>query len=318
MLQKEARVWLRVLTLGQVSPWDAEAFKRWLYTSPEHQAAFRTVKRRWEELGPGIAEVLRSNPQAARVHRQALHGVQPRRRALLTVAGGAMAAAAVAIVRPPAGMWPAWQEWDADFRTATGEQRTVALSGQVSLTLNTRTSVRRQPGGAEHSRGIELLAGEAAIDLPPTGRAFRVVAGVGHSDADVGHFEVRYVDGKVCVTCLDGSVRIGHPAGARMLRAHEQAIYDDGNISAVANVNPDIAAAWRRGELVFEKTRLSEVIADINRYRSGEVILLNDAVGRKPVSGRFAIASLDSALFQLQRTFNLDARRLPGGLLILS
>jgi len=70
--------------------------------------------------------------------------------------------------------------------------------------------------------------------------------------------------------------------------------------------------------LVFKQTRLADALEEINRYRSGRVVLLKDAARDKPVSGRFAIASLDLALWQLQEAFELRARSLPGGLLVLS
>lgn len=60
------------------------------------------------------------------------------------------------------------------------------------------------------------------------------------------------------------------------------------------------------------------MLSEINRYRPGRVVLMNQAVQNGPVSGRFLIASLDSALAQLQQMFDLHARRLPGGVLVLS
>ena len=45
---------------------------------------------------------------------------------------------------------------------------------------------------------------------------------------------------------------------------------------------------------------------------------MNDGVRDKPVTGSFYVASLERALTQLQHTFGLQARSLPGGLFILS
>ncbi len=63
---------------------------------------------------------------------------------------------------------------------------------------------------------------------------------------------------------------------------------------------------------------LAQVIDEINRYRPGRVLLMNEAAGGDPVSGRFFVASLESALSQLQHSFQLKARRLPAGVLVLS
>lgn len=221
------------------------------------------------------------------------------------------------MVYPPAGLWPSPGEWNADDRTATGEQRTLALAGWVSVTLNTQTRIRRQTTGDE-TTGIDLLAGEAAVDLPAGNRLFQVVAGAGRSLADSGRFEVRYLNGKVCVSCIEGAVRVEHPAGFRTLRARQQTVYDAAAVSGVASIEPANVSAWRNGELVFTRARLGDVLDEINRYRPGHVVLMNAAVRNKSVSGSFFIASLDGALEQLRHTFGLNARSLPGGIVVLS
>ena len=318
-LEREARVWLRLLSSAEVKPWDAEGFKRWLGTSAAHREAFNQVKQRWSAMRPLAGEFLRAHPAEAVRHRAAMAG-RPRRdrRAFLGAALSTAAVAGVAIFHPPARLWPAPAEWGADYRTGTGELRAITLASQVSVTLNTQTSIRRQQSTGLQQGGVDLLSGEAAFDLPAGSGLFSVVAGAGRAIAAAGSFEVRYLQGRACVTCLDGAVRVEHPAGTRTLRAREQLIYDASLLSGVSNVEPAKVSAWRHGELVFDNRRLAEVIAEINRYRAGRVVLMNDSVRDSAVSGRFRVASLDSALTQLQHTFDLDARQLPGGLLVLS
>lgn len=319
-LHSQARVWLRLLTSTDVKAYDTEGFQRWLQASPAHKDAFREVKRRWDALEPAARAFLRDHPGAAEAHRRASQGTRPDRRAFLGAAVGAAAMAGVAgmaVAYPPARLWRAPAEWGADDHTATGEQRTLVLADRVQVTLNTQTSIRRGAGGGGEA-GIDLLSGEAAIDLPAGGSSFAVKAGAGRSMADTGRFEVRNLDGRVCVTCVAGLVRIEHPAGTRMLSARQQAVYDTTAVSGVARVDPATMSAWRRGELVFDEVRLSEVIAEINRYRSGRVVLIRRAVQDSRISGRFLIASLDSVLAQLQQMFDLRVRALPGGLVLLS
>jgi transmembrane sensor len=227
------------------------------------------------------------------------------------------AVAGVAVVYPPLGLWPSASEWDADYRTAAGEQRTLALAPQVDLTLNTRTSVRRRIADGQ-TVGVELIAGEAAVDLKGAGRPFTVVAGAGRNLAEAGQFEVRYLANKVCVTCIEGALRVEHPAGTRALQAGQQAIYDARNVSDVAEINSAEVSAWRKGVLVFRQARLADVVDEINRYRSGRVVLMRADIRNKEVTGHFEIASLDRALTQLQYMFDLHAKSLVGGVLLLS
>ncbi|MGJ7543788.1 FecR family protein [Variovorax sp. LT1R16] len=316
-LERQAWVWLRRLSSGDVKTMDAEAFKRWLRTSPTHKSVFSAAKKEWALIKPAAGGVLRTNVEAASLHEQALHGLHHGRRAFLGAAIGASAVAGVAVLHPPLSLWPSPNEWGADDRTATGEQRTLAVSQRVQVTLNTQTSVRRQTVDGE-TTGIDLLTGEAAVDLFGPGMSFTVIAGVGRSLAESGRFEVRHLDGKVCVTCIEGTVRVAHPSGVRSLQARQRAIYDAASVSSVTRIEPADTSAWRKGELVFQQTPLAQVVEEINRYRPGRVLLMNTAARSKPVSGSFAIGLLDVALAQLQRTFDLRARSLPAGLYVLS
>lgn len=319
-LQEEAFIWLDRLADGAVTRPELQAFKRWQSTSPAHEAAFDDAKRQWKAMKPALVGLLQANPAKAARHDRLVrgYGPQPGRRAFLGAAVSAAAVAGVALVHPPLGLWPSAGEWRADFRTATGEQRTVALADQVSVTLNTQTSVRRQVALGGETMGIDLISGEAAIDLTSRGPLFTVLAGVGRSTAESGRFAVRHLDDKVYVTCVEGAVRVEHPAGSRLLRANQQTIYRHESIGGIAGVNSVDASAWRKGELVFNQTPLAQVVDEINRYRSGRVVLLATSGHDRPVVGRFRIAVLDEALLQIQHAFGLNARTLPAGVLVLS
>jgi transmembrane sensor len=320
-LDEQAWNWLRLLGSGNADTDDAERFRRWVRSSPAHQAAYDKARRRWDVFKSPAGAVLRADPEMADLYVGAQRRPNLNRRALLGAAVSAVAVAGVAVVYPPLGLWPTVSEWRADYRTARGEQRTLVLADSADITLNTQTSIRRTRDGegAGNVAGVELVSGEAAIDLKPKAtRPFTVTAGPGRSSAQSGRFEVRYLDGKVCVTCIAGAVQIEHPAGLRILQARQQAIYDTDTISGTAGIDPDTVSAWRRGVLVLDQTRLVDAIAEINRYRSGRVVLMNTAMRNKPVSGRFALASLDVALWQIQHVFDLQARSLVGGILVLS
>lgn len=322
---EEARIWLARLSAGDVKQAELQAFLRWQHTTPAHAAAFEQAKRQWAAMRPALGQLLRAEPDVAARHERLRSGDPgQRRRAFLGSALGATAAAGVAasaVLYPPLGLWPAPTEWGADFSTATGEQRTIALAPRVSLTLNTQTRVRRGHASLapdDGSAGIDLLSGEAAVDLSGHGAAFAVGAGKGRVVARAGRFEVRHLNETVRVSCLEGAVDVIHPAGTCVLQARQQLVYDAHSISGIAAVDPAEAALWRRGELVFRRTPLAQVVEEINRYRPGRVLLTAPSQRQTPVSGRFTIATLDEALLQIQHSFDLRARSFPGGLLVLS
>jgi transmembrane sensor len=317
-VRREAQAWLRRLTSGEATQRDIEGFRRWQDRSALHGSAFAEAKRLWKSLDPAIGQMMANNPALLASHRQAGRRPVLARRAFLGAAASAAGVAGIAAVYPPLGLWAPVGEWNADFRTATGEQRSVALADGIDLTLNTQTRVQRQTVEGR-TVGIDLLAGEAAVDMASSTRqAFSVFAGVGRSEADAGRFEVRYLDGSACVTCIEGRVRVAHAMGTRVLEAGQQLIYDAASLGKVAGVQPADVSAWRTGVLVFRQTPLARVVEEINRYRPGRVVLLAKRLSDREVSGRFAIAALDTVLVQIQRSYDLDARALPGGVLLLS
>ncbi len=317
VLAQEARIWLHRLKSGTATYWDVQAFQRWQQTSAEHRQAFDEAKRQWQLMHPAIDTLLHTDPAFADLQQPSPSRFSLSRRAFLGAGLGATAVAGIAAFTAHQALWPGIGDWQADYRTGTGEQRTVTLADSVSVMMNTGTRIQRQESDGR-AVGMVLLSGEAAIDLTGADKSFNVVAGKGRSIARMTRFEVLSLDDKVRVTCIDGIVQVEHPNGTRLLHTRQQIVYNSHLVSEVASVDIAVTSAWRHGELVFKHTPLPAMLAEINRYRPGHVFLMNTPTGDIRLSGRFAITNLDAALLQIQHSFNLQARSLPGGLLILS
>ncbi|EHP41947.1 Fe2+-dicitrate sensor, membrane protein [Cupriavidus basilensis OR16] len=205
----------------------------------------------------------------------------------------------------------------ADYRTATGEQRRLALADDVTVELNTRTSIAVR-AGAGRMQGIDLIAGEAAVDTLHAPRPFAVVAGPGRAFAQSARFEVRMTPAGVCVTCVEGAVQVAHATGTATLNARQQLTYDSEALGHIVSVDPTWMPVWRDGYLRFSETPLRDVVDEINRYRPGRVVLLDKQVAARRVTGRFQIRALDKAIAQMQRSLGLEVRALPGGIVLLS
>jgi transmembrane sensor len=311
----QAYDWVRRIESGQMTHADGERLRRWCKSDPDNAAMLSAARRKWSTLGAAAALAATREPLAARAASGMPNG---RRRAFLGAAAGlTTAAVAAAVVYPPLDLWPSAGELRADYRTAVGEQRQVALAENVSVELNTRTSVALMTA-QDGTPGIDLISGEAAVDMPDARRPFAVAAGAAHMLATAARFEVRRVAGTVCVTCLQGQVRIAHAAGTATLNARQQMHYDDRALQPIVSIDPEQESAWREGFLRFNDTPLEKVIDEINRYRPGRVVLLNRQMAIKAVTARFRIDALDKAVAQMQRSLALQARSLPGGVVLLS
>jgi transmembrane sensor len=323
----QAQKWLVRLRSGDATSEDLQAYQQWRAERPEHAQAASALNDLWGALDGAGTEIDAEVPSVARSwpgKSGRPHALPPGRRAFVgfAVAAGASWFA----LRPPLQLWPAISDLAADYRTGTGEQRTLALAEGVTVEMNTRTRLNVLPvsAGQGMNHGIDLLAGEAEIVTGnlPNGlagqRAFFVVAGGGRLQALRARFDVRRVGDQVCVTCVSGSVALEHPQRQVTLQASQQVIYDDRDVRPVSQVDPKATTAWRRGVLVFNRVPLAQVIDEINRYRPGKIILRNPELGKSQVQAQFALARLDGAIDMIGKLYGAHVTKLPGDIVLLS
>ena len=131
-------------------------------------------------------------------------------------------------------------------------------------------------------------------------------------------FDVRNVASSVCITCIEGEVRVHLDGQIEAIGAGRQYSYGERGPGQADNVDPAAATSWQDGFIVFRATPLSAAVAEINRYRPGKVILINALLGSKTVSGRFRIERIDEVLGWIERVTGARSRALPAGVVLLS
>ncbi|MBO4222299.1 FecR domain-containing protein [Bradyrhizobium neotropicale] len=303
-IKQEAQQWLVLLTSGRATVADAAALKRWCERSELHAEAFAEANLLWDNIAP-----------ASRRPRRAVLN----RRTILAAAGASAAAAALGyfVVKPPLDLWPSASELRADLRTATGERRRIALQSGASIDLNTRTSLNMPHAAGEGP--LELVSGEVAIvtskslDAPLT-----IMAAGGRIRAVDAHFNVRCEGVRATVTCERGSVAIDYSGNSVTLYEGRQIAYAQGALEPVVAADVGAVLAWREGQLVFRQTPLSEVIGEVNRYRPGHIMLMNEALGRRRVDARLTLDRIDDLIALIQDVYGARITQLPGGVVVVS
>lgn len=311
-LERQARDWVCRIASGRATAGDARKLARWCARSTAHRTAFARARQQWQDAA-SVAQLHRGlYPQDAWAPPACPGLPHPGRRAWLV--GGVAAAGSVALLSP-FGLWPSWQEWDADYRTGAGEQQRVVLDRDVELMLNTRTRLARL--ASEEGLGVRLLAGEAQLRRADGAPAWAVLASSARVVPVEGSVQVRRDEERYCLTCVEGAAELHHPARQMVLRTGQQVWYDASGAGQIASVDLEQAKAWREGVLAFRATPLAEALAEINRYRSGRVVLTDQTMAHRRLSGHFRIAALDEALVQIEQMFGATLTRLPGGLALL-
>lgn len=318
LLRQQAARWWSLLHSGTATRADLEACKRWCAQSPAHAGAWRAERAAMAALDPAAGQLAQRHPeyldpaQGSAWRRLWMPQHRSGRRAFLGAAVAASAGAWLAL-RPPLGLWPSIWDYTADYRTATGEQRAVAL-GPVDVQMNTQTriNVRRDPAAPE----LELLGGEAEIHVAAGAAGCTVVAGPGRVMAREARFNVRYTGPRIMVACLEGSVRLAMPLGLE-LQAGQQAVYDGSGEVRRSAADAEQVSAWRHGALNFVDAPLAEVVAEINRYRPGKVLLRNAALASRTVRMRVVLSEVDDAVDMLSALTRASKVELPGDIVLL-
>lgn len=313
---EQAMAWVMRLASGKATVADAKAIRRWRDASDANRRAFADVNLLWDTLGQAADVFTESRQRAGNV--VALDQRLMNRRAAL---GGALAASAAAAsylaLHPPLGLWPSARELKASFRTGTGEHREILLGETITATLNTRTSIAQQvtSGDTDH---VTLVSGEAIFTARASKRQLVVSAGEGLAATYDGEFQIRNLGSAICVTCLAGHIRVKHAQALITLQARQQVSYDDRRMSGVTSTDPAVTTAWQRGLLIFDNVALGDVVEELDRYRAGKIMLLNEEQAQRPVVATFRTDQLDLAVDHLSQAFGLNQRSLPGGITVLS
>jgi transmembrane sensor len=316
--RQQAAGWVIRLDAGALTPVEQEALDAWLASDPAHPAALARARSTWRDLDL-LGTVAAQPLPAARTRERARapHGGRAHARRARRPLAWAGACAALVLALAAAWQYPRADAWlRADARTATGESQRVPLAGGGTAQLDTASAIR--VSDTAKSRGVEVLAGTVAFDVGHAdARPFRVSAGDIVVN-DIGTtFQVARDGDDTNILVTSGMVEVRAPGGTASVRAGENAWIAGDEAPRVSQLDTDAASAWTRGRLVFVDRPLGEVVAELNRYYDGHIIVLGDLLASRRVSGVFKTSDPLAALGVIERNLGLRARRPGLGLIIL-
>lgn len=289
----QAILWLTQLSSGLASEEERRAYRDWCAQHPQNALAAHRMEGIFSRFDGLPAEPARAALEG--------HGQRrPRRKAIKLVLSVALLLTGGAML----SQWPQAQYWTADYRTAAGERRVVALADHSTLTLNSGSAVNIRYDG--HTRRVDLLAGEVLVQVAhiadPVSQPFAVHTGDGEARALGTRYLVRREADATVVTVLESAVLAGSADGnaSRTVLPDQRVRITAKTVSAPQAVDAGQVASWVGGRLVADNAPLSDVLAELSRYRRG--LLRYDAAQMQAVrvSGVFALDDGDRTLATLQ------------------
>lgn len=304
-LEQAAAHW-QVRRQDGLSAPEERQFQAWLAQDAAHRQAYAALESTWQRLATlpaaeiaQLKALVRSAPPAPSQRRRA--GWQH----------WALQLASVAVVAGAGWFgWDLWQRqpvFSQEYATARGEALDISLPDGSTLKLDTAT--RAGVTLYRQRREVRLAEGQAMFSVKPdAGRPFDVLAGAVRISVVGTRFSVRHTRGGmgpdgVGVMVEQGRVRVsalrsdgdGAAAASRYLTAGQYLEADPaGQLGQVALRPAAGALLWREGRINFERTPLSQALAEFERYGATGLVIKDPAVGALRINGSFNLRQLDA------------------------
>nr|WP_252193681.1 FecR family protein [Pseudomonas sp. TAE6080] len=309
--------WLSLLH-DAPSSGDQATFSRWLRADPAHVEAYAQAQVLWE-----LSEVPASTlaDEDALALQRYLKAMDAAKRSRVRRWSGALALAACLLLMVSMGAGWQPQRWvddlGADYVSLPGQVKTVILADQSQVTLDADSAIAVDFRHGE--RHIQLRRGAGFFSVTHTGQPFVVHAGSGEARVLGTQFEVRLQPAGAQVTVLSGRVGVKPSAQGtqQILTADQQVAYSEGVADEMHAVDSEARMAWRDGWLNYYKTPLADVVKDLSRYYPGRILLLNDALGARRVSGSFPSNDPEAVLKALQAVLGFEQHSVLGRLIVV-
>lgn len=315
--EQAALAWLSLLH-DRPSTGDQLTFSQWLRDDPAHAQAYAQAQVIWELSESPARTLADEDAFALQGYLQAMDA--PRRSPMLRWSGALALAACLLLMVSLGTGWQA-QRWLDDLRadhvSTPGEIRTVTLADQSQLTLDADSAIAVDFSHGQ--RRVKLIRGAAFFSVTHTGDPFVVAAEQGEARVLGTQFEVRRQPHGAQVTVLSGRVVVtaDEHGQQQILTAGQQVAYADGTAEKLHAVDSEAQLAWRQGWLTYYKTTLADVVEDLRRYYPGRIVLLNDELAARKVSGSFPSKDPQAVLNSLQGVLGFEQHRVLGQLIIL-
>lgn len=282
-----AALWFLRLREPDAPAEPSQAFERWRAADPRHAEAYARTERLWRHLEmPAVAICRRQDSQT--------EAARPARRRVGRWAAGLAAAVAVLAV---VGAWSlgwtgmAVARLQADHATAVGARTAIALADGSHVVLDSDSAIAVAFSATE--RQVTLLRGRARFEVRrDTARPFRVETPTGTVTVTGTVFDVRLAETSALVSLEEGRVEMraeADPAGTpTVLAPGQEARLDPDGVSRPRRFDRTVQRAWLKDQIVFSGAPLSSVVAELDRYYPGRIVIADSSLAAKTLSGAFS------------------------------
>jgi transmembrane sensor len=310
----QAAYWQAQLSSDLVTEQHRREFERWLNERPENQIAWQEVNAFWAGLDSLTEADIAVEKGGEIIDFKSSCPAKPRSRFTRPALGIAASLLLTASI-----IYAQAELYFADYTTAPGQQRNVILADGSEIIMNTDSAI--SVDYSEQQRQITLHDGEAYfVVAPDANRPFEVQTRSGQVRALGTEFNIKTRQQDVSITVYQHAVSVTAKNGKllKSLPEGRQVAFTEDTLSPVTSANLQRGQAWRNQRMIFQDRPLAEVIAELNRYRSGRIIVMDDDIKTLPVTGVFATDDTNVALQTIEQSLPITVTKITEKLVLLS
>ncbi len=280
---------------------DAQTSADWIDADAAHAEAYDTAQQVWDELAFLDRDALIAPIHAANDAR-VQNKPQPNwTRRFLAVAAVLLIAVIGGLKGPDLLM-----RILSDHSTARGELNSLMLADGSTVMLDSASAI--DVDFTDTAREVTLLSGRASFDVAPAGDGvppFVVRVGNSTTRALGTKFDIAIHedDGaqSVTVTSIEHQIKLTpdlDDAKTSFILSPGEQVSFGGPMAdiAIQHVNLATSISWQQGYLIFDHAKLSDVTRTLNRYAKGPILIANNALAEREVSGMVRIDRIDQAV----------------------
>lgn len=196
--------------------------------------------------------------------------------------------------------------------TGVGEIRKERLADGSAVILDTDTRIEVKLGSNE--RQLTLRSGQAHFDVAhDPQRPFTVSFGRGAVTAIGTSFDVSALPSTNSVTLLSGKVVVTADPGSadkaiklKLEPGQRVSVTKEGKLTSPITVDPISASAWQHGRIDLSDLTLDEALARVNRYSTTKIVVNDEALSDRRISGIFQAGDTNAVTEALCAYFDLS------------
>ena len=209
------------------------------------------------------------------------------------------------------------QRLTADSYTTVGEQREVVFADGSSALLDTDTAIAVDYNA--QTRVVKLLSGRAFFQVRHNSQQPFIVLTEQESVRVVGtRFSVETAS-DLPLQVQQGIVKYENKRGEQLTVTAGKQVSTATDTPKVLNTErPQEAFTWTQGRLVFRNQRLADVIAQVDRYQPGIIVINNSDLANRRVTGNYKLNAPLQIVDSLAQITGASVSQLSGYLTILN